>query len=295
MRRLSSRNTFPMRRTWATSRRSMDTRRPRLICSSGVSRVRTSHSQVEEQGLKEVGQDCGPTTPASSKRYGRSGSSRKTSRLSDPVALTEFSKTSWRSGMMRNGIVSPLPPLALSTGEIGSGLLPTPSAQRSGTSQTFQERLTTKEGYPAVPGERAYDPESGKHTQITLDRFVKLWPTPTANCSTGAGHSGREGGLNLQTAVAKFPTPSSRDWKDSPGMARSSINADGSTRSREDQLARKVYAIEETPKGGGQLNPLWVEWLMGFPLEWTVLDASETPSSRKSRTRSSKVSPATKS
>ena len=28
---------------------------------------------------------------------------------------------------------------------------------------------------------------------------------------------------------------------------------------------------------GGQLNPTWVEWLMGFPLGWTDLNASETP------------------
>jgi hypothetical protein len=33
----------------------------------------------------------------------------------------------------------------------------------------------------------------------------------------------------------------------------------------------------------GALNPTWVEWLMGFPLGWTALNASETPSSRKSR------------
>ena len=26
----------------------------------------------------------------------------------------------------------------------------------------------------------------------------------------------------------------------------------------------------------GQLNPLWVEWLMGFPLGWTELEGSET-------------------
>jgi len=28
---------------------------------------------------------------------------------------------------------------------------------------------------------------------------------------------------------------------------------------------------------GGQLNPEFVEWLMGFPIGWTDLDASETP------------------
>ena len=33
---------------------------------------------------------------------------------------------------------------------------------------------------------------------------------------------------------------------------------------------------------GGSLNPTWVEWLMGFPLGWTVCEPSATPSSRKS-------------
>ena len=37
------------------------------------------------------------------------------------------------------------------------------------------------------------------------------------------------------------------------------------------------------------LNPtVGREWLMGFPLGWTVLDASETPSSRRSRKKSAK-------
>ena len=29
--------------------------------------------------------------------------------------------------------------------------------------------------------------------------------------------------------------------------------------------------------GAGQLNPEWVEWLMGFPIGWTGLNALETP------------------
>jgi len=33
---------------------------------------------------------------------------------------------------------------------------------------------------------------------------------------------------------------------------------------------------------GGQLNPEWVEWLMGFPAGWTDCVPSETPSSPKS-------------
>ena len=39
------------------------------------------------------------------------------------------------------------------------------------------------------------------------------WPTPTANSTTGAETSGRDGGMNIQSAVqlAAWPTPQSRD------------------------------------------------------------------------------------
>jgi hypothetical protein len=36
----------------------------------------------------------------------------------------------------------------------------------------------------------------------------------------------------------------------------------------------------------GNLNPQWVEWLMGYPIGWTDLQRSETQSSRKSRKKS---------
>ena len=41
---------------------------------------------------------------------------------------------------------------------------------------------------------------------------------------------------------------------------------------------------------GGQLNPTWVEWLMGFPLGWTDLGPSATRSSRKSSSGSAGAS-----
>jgi hypothetical protein len=35
-------------------------------------------------------------------------------------------------------------------------------------------------------------------------------------------------------------------------------------------------------EGSGSENPRWREWLMGFPIGWTNLEDSETPSSHKS-------------
>lgn len=39
-------------------------------------------------------------------------------------------------------------------------------------------------------------------------------------------------------------------------------------------------------EAGGQLNPRWVEWLMGFPSGWTDLEPSETPLCPKSSSSS---------
>ena len=126
---------------------------------------------------------------------------------------------------------------------------PTPTSQTAGKGKTLQT-LTTKDGQPAKPGERAYNPKTGKHYQVTLDRAVAMWPTPTA-----------------------------RDYKDS---GKAVTNSDRS--SLPIRVATKDK--EQWVKGGGSLNPTWVEWLMGYPSGWTDLNHSETVSSPKSPTTS---------
>jgi len=73
----------------------------------------------------------------------------------------------------------------------------------------------------------------------------------------------------IESESTSWPTPSARDWKDTPGMAKTATNPDGSERKRNDQLARAVYATENPISG--HLNPDWVEWLMGVPTGWTGL------------------------
>ena len=57
-----------------------------------------------------------------------------------------------------------------------------------------------------------------------------------------------------------------------------------SSRERERERERErgwdglLRSIECSPRGRiGYLNPEWIEWLMGYPIGWTELDASETP------------------
>lgn len=65
----------------------------------------------------------------------------------------------------------------------------------------------------------------------------------------------------LNLAVKMWPTP--KGTPSGPDYARQSRPESGGN-----DLVTEV---------GGQLNPTWVEWLMGFPPGWTDLDASETP------------------
>ena len=75
--------------------------------------------------------------------------------------------------------------------------------------------------------------------------FMKeMWPTPTRVTNTGGAALCKWGGAGSRAKLSKMVTP------------------------------------EEL---NGALNPTWVEWLMGFPLGWTDLEASATPLSRKSQ------------
>ena len=103
-----------------------------------------------------------------------------------------------------------------------------------------------------------------------------FWPTPQAHDAAKGdpkrvGRFGTEhGGRNLNDEVAMWPTPTSRDHKDTGDLLNVEENC---------LLGRAVKPSVAT----GSLNPTWVEWLMGFPNGWTDLDASETQSSHKSQ------------
>jgi hypothetical protein len=79
------------------------------------------------------------------------------------------------------------------------------------------------------------------------------------------------GGVNSLGGMAvtgKWPTPTAR-----LGAQRGAQAKRYSDPKRSNDLDDAVAA-----RGiGGQLNPEWVEWLMGFPAGWTDLEDSGTP------------------
>ena len=96
------------------------------------------------------------------------------------------------------------------------------------------------------------------------------WPTPR-NCTAMAATITPETAHNpkrfpnLETVVGRrqWPTPVASDAY--THALKSSQQKEGS-----------MHSVNLPSAVGGQLNPTWVEWLMGFPLGWTDLEDSET-------------------
>jgi hypothetical protein len=119
-----------------------------------------------------------------------------------------------------------------------------------------------------------------------LDRT--MWPTPTQAEGKGGPYGHRGGGVNLRTAVDMWQTPVAGDGtKHGPNTKYAGGNltlfaaveqfptptSSMVTESDLDQ-ARYAWGGGNRPKyrkGGGTLNPDWVELLMGWPKGWTSL------------------------
>jgi hypothetical protein len=122
-----------------------------------------------------------------------------------------------------------------------------------------------------------------------LSMAVKMFPTPTASCQmdvvappetvqqnskgwsvTRVG-TGTKFGAKLNDVVNKiemmYPTPMARDHKD--------INFNTTWKlgnKSQNTMARQVL---KDNKPGGKLNPNFVEFLMGYPQQWTKIEPTE--------------------
>lgn len=81
-------------------------------------------------------------------------------------------------------------------------------------------------------------------------------------------------------SCALWPTPGAADNRDRGHLGMPAIQRRAA---KGKQLNLGMVVSDQS----GALNPEWVEWLMGYPIGWTDCEPSETPSSRRSRKRSS--------
>jgi DNA (cytosine-5)-methyltransferase 1 len=112
--------------------------------------------------------------------------------------------------------------------------------------------------------------DGGSNSRKALKKRQML-PTPTATTAKqGALSMSGLGKPLLHMAALMWPTPAATDYKGS--------GKNGKTRDRLDYATERGTTKSKTygiPTGTGQLNPTWVEWLMGWPLGFTDLKPLE--------------------
>ena len=136
----------------------------------------------------------------------------------------------------------------------------------------------------------AATPERVNDENLNLETAVArtMWPTPSSQDATHGGPNSRYGsGSPHLPAAVMLPTPSARDWRS--GKASQETH-DRNARPLNEVVDRLMWTpsamsghqsgtMQEwggrgnptrgTAAGSGQLNPTWVEGLMGFPHGWT--------------------------
>jgi len=190
------------------------------LFSAEVFPVRTSAQP--ERALASQAQDLvsGMSSDESPKRSRRRLSSSKTSPAVRGVGCLSCGETCtcWGTEPVPTRYLPAMSERRTCDGECSSlGLYPTPTATIYGTNKGGAAGRVGKE-------------------RPSLETLAREWPTPTASEGNGAGKEGREGGLNLRTAVMS-------------GRLSGETAPDG----------RRTTA----------LSPWFVEALMGFPDGWT--------------------------
>lgn len=163
--------------------------------------------------------------------------------------------------------------------------------------------LPTEATYWATP--KANDAE--KRGNVTLRPGLpelvgqaQSWPTPrsTDGEKGGPNQHGSKGDLMLPSAAAQWPTPSARDWRSEEGTTEFVSKRLSETRGQTLSFtavhslhqAQPINAgptsSETTPSTPRRLNPIFAEWLMGWPSQWTKAEPSASSASATASWRS---------
>ena len=247
--------------------------------------------------LKVNGQECGEKWRASFTKYDPDSCSWKTHQCSLLGGLDEFLATWPQWGLMRDGECWEQVMLEQTIRGTEFGLsenkwatpttmdkLPPKSEKalhreatqaRPGRSKpaNLRDQVSNMQNWPTPRCQMtrpvAIRDDMEKGHRRNLEEVVatrEIWPTPRS-CSAMAATITPESAWNekrnpnLETIVGRvtFPTPTAHNSKEGAYPA---------------EFTRKTPTL--ATHAGGKLNPMWVEWLMGWPLGWTDLKPLET-------------------
>ena len=190
----------------------------------------------------------------------------------------EFSETWPKWGMMRDGVCWELTTSVRRIEERESGfsrMIPTPTC-----SDVFTSNLKSTQQKPDTM-------HSVSLAQLCEKMPEKMWPTPTACMCKGSSENAltrKDGTSRINDRLdhkifsimleqkQSFPTPTVSDrFNANPGHD----NERGYLRMEVHPQSAKSMTASELNQTNGQLNPDWVEWLMGWPIGWTKTEPIE--------------------
>jgi len=207
--------------------------------------ARTLVPQEKAQELTENDQGCGEKWRGSFTKYDQNTFSWKTHQCSLLGDLDEFLETWPQWGLMRDGECWEQRTLEQTIRATESGL-----SENKWATPTTMDKLPPKS-------------EQALLREATVTRL------------------GRSKPANLRDQVSNmhnWPTPTTRDYKGANGFETTKKKIAKGLRAHMGQLPNAVQHMEKKPIGG-TLNPIFVEWLMGWPLGWTDLKPLETDKS----------------
>lgn len=183
--------------------------------------------------------------------------------------------------------------------DVDQGIIKSPSMYPTPTTMDHIDRKGMRPSRAATNRKTGY-----------LSEMIKMYPTPTQDSASERTKKYSQGGIPLSMAVKMFPTPRARDYFPPVNPNQVYMNEQGWTSIRKktgvrygatlpDVMNKIAVQMLPTPthsehkyrlKGntqaskcleaqarrlGGKLNPHFVEFLMGFPMNWTKIDPTE--------------------
>ena len=177
-------------------------------------------------------------------------------------------------------------------------LVASKGAMEDGTKRTVGLESQTK--YWATPkandAEKRGDVAHRPHMPELVGQ-AQAWPTPKGTDGTkgGPNQAGSKVDLMLPSAAAQWPTPAARDAKGANSAEHALVTGGG--RKHMDQLSNFVahssHQAQPMPDGPPscgsgpaspppstkRLNPAFGEWLMGWPVGWSIAEPSASSAS----------------
>jgi hypothetical protein len=102
-----------------------------------------------------------------------------------------------------------------------------------------------------------------------LNKLSKTWPSWGMTQDGFAYEHPMSGHRITETGGSLFPTPNASDCRDRGNLSLPSIQ-------RRQAIGKQLNLSMVVHPTSGQLNPQWVEWLMGWPIGHTASRHSET-------------------